>query len=164
MQIKQTMMKKNGTLGLLIIILALAISNMAATQETRFKLKELMGEKWQGESPKPSLRFGQQFTTTEIKIFMNGEHVATDKYYLSDTIPAFFDDSKIGKNKQGRYLITQAKRTEASSFQKKAQDIETDNFSVSELISYSPNRLETKAINHTGALYIGGGHSVVYYR
>ena len=76
-----------------------------------FDLSILTSSKWNETSPvdpdcTTKFRFDNSYCyEDEFFISSPKSYSTTRKYYLSDTKPASFDKSKVGKNKNGKYLI-----------------------------------------------------------
>ena len=94
-----------------ILLLFLFMISVINSYSQTFDLSILTSGKWNVTSPvDPDCTTKYHFDNsycyvdvyfTEFKRFYS----KTRKYYLSDTKPSSFDKSKVGKNKNGKYLI-----------------------------------------------------------
>ncbi len=91
---------------IITIALAIIISSISISAQTT--MDKLIGKDWElqfssGNHPSE----GFHFTETESLYFTYyyGRRETTTPYYLSDTIDKVFDNSKIGKAKNGQYII-----------------------------------------------------------
>ena len=94
-----------------ILLLFLFMISVINSYSQTFDLSILTSSKWNKTSPVDpdctiKFRFDNSYCYVDLyfteskKLFSR-----TRKYYLSDTKPSTFDKSKVGKNKNGEYLI-----------------------------------------------------------
>ena len=94
-----------------ILLLFLFMISVINSYSQTFDLSILTSSKWNKTSPVDpdctiKFRFDNSYCYVDLyfteskRLYSN-----TRKYYLSDTKPSTFDKSKVGKNKNGEYLI-----------------------------------------------------------
>jgi hypothetical protein len=74
------------------------------SQDVKVKLNDLKGKAWSLNGLN-DLTYVEKYEKSKILLFMNDKQFGTEEYYLSDTIVSFFDPKRIGKVKQGKYLV-----------------------------------------------------------
>ena len=76
------------------------------------------------------------YNETKIKSFYNGKQMFESLYYLSDKEEVVFDESKVGKNKIGRYIIC------------KLIEAKNDNVSVLEVVKAEESEIILRNTKH----------------
>lgn len=79
------------------------------SQDVTFKLNDLKGKTWRMTGLN-DITYDEKFEKGKIQLFVNDKYFGTEEYYLSDTIVNFFDPKRIGRVKQGKYLICRAQK------------------------------------------------------
>ena len=94
-----------------ILLLFLFMISVINSYSQTFDLSILTSGKWNKTSPvdpdcTTKYRFNNSYCYLDV-YFTESKRLysKTRKYYLSDTKPSTFDKSKVGKNKNGKYLI-----------------------------------------------------------
>lgn len=97
-----------------ILTLIIALFSTFAVNAQTYTLDQLVGTTWRMIAPhEKNLFFTWEFTTNEVKlnfktIYFSGRISRSNcskPYYLSNVLPKTFDKSKVGKVKQGSFLI-----------------------------------------------------------
>lgn len=92
------------------IIFCMALINVVQlSAQTQFSLDALIGKDWQATSYSEKKPFGPYFTETQHCYYFltkdgRQEFVIGD-FYLSDVKETSFDSTKVGKVKEGKYII-----------------------------------------------------------
>ena len=103
-------MKKNSFLFIVFLMLGLSSSLSAQT----FSINSLVGKTWRAVSGYNgsdmvdySIYFYNTYAhfTIKQKKDSKSSYVIDENYYLSDMKYTFFDRTKVGKNKNGKYII-----------------------------------------------------------
>jgi hypothetical protein len=91
---------------LLLLVFLFQTQGSVFAQKKIFKLDDLKNKTWimQGLTDKTS---EEVFTDGSIESYLNGKHVCTFDYYLSNSPDTIFDSSKVKFSKKGNYIIKQ---------------------------------------------------------
>ena len=99
---------------ILVILIAL-FSTCTINAQTTYTLDQLVGTKWKALNIPERIIYTMEFASNEIKYnaklysytadMLRKELNSSKPYYLSNSIPASFDKTKVGKVQKGSYII-----------------------------------------------------------
>ncbi len=103
-------MKKNVMIMGTIIMILCNVSNVLAEENRSMRDVLMSVDKWYYVCEDSTTYLGEFYTESGIGVFVfnKGELIVSDRcvpYYLSNEADSTFDESKVGKNKNGKYLI-----------------------------------------------------------
>ena len=111
----------------IIAILIALFSTCAVNAQTTYTLEQLVGTKWKALNMPERIIYTMEFASNEIKYnaklysynaklysytadMLRKELNSSKSYYLSNSIPASFDKTKVGKVQKGSYIILYNKK------------------------------------------------------
>ena len=99
----------------IIAILIALFSTCTINAQTTYTLDQLVGTKWKALNIPERIIYTMEFASNEIKYnaklysytadMLRKELNSSKPYYLSNSIPASFDKTKVGKVQKGSYII-----------------------------------------------------------
>lgn len=124
---------KRITLLTIVFALIIAKGNLLNAQEKHSTMKSLLSAKWKA-------KWGTiyDFSASEMHIYGFRGNLKKYKYYLSEKLEKVFDETKIGKNKKGKFII--AKKIEGIGM----------NFRIYRITSLTKDKLHFYEIGTTG--------------
>jgi hypothetical protein len=109
-------------------------------QAGKFILEDLINKTWSMQGLN-DLKEDESYEVDIISIFLDNNFVGKQEYYLSDSVVTVFDSIKVGKIKEGKYIIKRFLRNE--KFPEQPLKI-----SAFEIIKLNPDTLILRNIKH----------------
>jgi hypothetical protein len=119
----------------LLFILVANLASVTSYGQTSFKLSDLQGKVWIQQGLGNQLN-EEQYENQKLVITLNKKYTVEFEYYLSDNLDNSFDQSKVGKIMEGKYIIRRALRDNSAQ-----TPIRVSTF---EIIELSQNKLVLK--------------------
>lgn len=102
-----------------LILYALLLSVLSINAQTIYQVNQLVGSKWmrsETEGDTLYIEFSSKdviFSRIQKSIYAEPSYKTdSEKYYLSNIIPLYFDYSKVGTKSRGKYIIFKNERVD----------------------------------------------------
>lgn len=129
-------MKKAFQTTQLTVALFLTLSTTSLNAQNKGVMQDyLLNTKWKMTGLIDKV-YEEVYSQEIIEHYYNGDLLGKSYYYLSDTVDTLFDKSKIGKAKQGKYIIS------------KFKDAPEDIFTICLVINADKKELIMRNIKH----------------
>ena len=119
----------------MFFIMVVNLTSVISYGQTSFKLNDLQGKVWVQQGLGNQLD-EEQYENQTLIITLNKTYTVKFEYYLSDNLENSFDQSKVGKIKEGKYIIRRALRDNSGQ--------EPIRVSAFEIIELNQNKLVLK--------------------
>ena len=130
----------NKRFFLLIAILTVVISSVAAQEKTT--LDKLAGKEWYNVRHDKTVKSEYYVTTGQVRYFVKNETFQSEHkgfFYLSDSIDSVFDEAKVGKAVNGKYIVYPLTGVDKSGKEYKSA-------SVCEILELTDNKLVIQVV------------------